>query len=43
MRIRIGRRDALRRRRPVELMSFLGQAALYWMIGGQTGMIEQLR
>lgn len=43
VRIRIGRRDALRRNGPAELMSFLGQAALYWMIGGRAGMIEQLR
>jgi hypothetical protein len=41
--IRMGRRDALQRPDPVEFFSFVGEATLYWMIGGRDVMIDQLR
>ncbi len=41
--IRLGRRDALQKPNPVEFVSYLGEAALYWMVGGRAVMIDQLR
>jgi transcriptional regulator with XRE-family HTH domain len=41
--IRKGRRDALRKNDPVEFVSFLGEAALHWMVGGRDVMAEQVR
>ncbi|HKN97366.1 MAG TPA: helix-turn-helix transcriptional regulator [Pseudonocardiaceae bacterium] len=41
--IRLGRRHALTKPHPVELMSFIGEAALYWMVGGRAVLADQLR
>lgn len=41
--IRMGRRDALEKPSPVDFYSFLGEAALYWMVGGREVMVDQLR
>lgn len=41
--IRLERRDALRKPDPVEFCSFLGEAALYWMVGGPAVMADQIR
>jgi transcriptional regulator with XRE-family HTH domain len=41
--IRLNRRDALREPSAVEFCSFLGEAALYWMVGGPAVMADQIR
>lgn len=41
--IRMGRRDSLSREDPLEFVSFIGEAALRWMVGGCGVMIDQLR
>ncbi|HEY1573622.1 MAG TPA: helix-turn-helix transcriptional regulator [Pseudonocardiaceae bacterium] len=41
--IRLGRRDALREPSPLEFHSFLGESALYWMVGGVAVMTDQIR
>jgi transcriptional regulator with XRE-family HTH domain len=40
---RMGRRDALEKPNPVEFISYVGESALYWMIGGRDAMVDQLR
>ncbi|HEX5407921.1 MAG TPA: helix-turn-helix transcriptional regulator [Pseudonocardiaceae bacterium] len=40
---RLTRQDALEKPQPVDFMSFLGEAALYWLIGGREVMVDQLR
>jgi transcriptional regulator with XRE-family HTH domain len=40
---RLLRQEALDKPEPVEFMSFLGEAALYWLIGGRGVMVDQLR
>lgn len=41
--IRKARREALRKKDPVEYVAFVGEAVLYWMVGGREVMVEQLR
>ena len=41
--IRLDRRDALAKQEPVEFVSFIGEAALYWLVGGRDVLIDQLR
>lgn len=41
--IRLGRRDAITGGSPAQYVAFVGEAALYWMMGGSSTMIEQLR
>ncbi|HEY3753037.1 MAG TPA: helix-turn-helix transcriptional regulator [Pseudonocardiaceae bacterium] len=40
---RLLRREALDKSEPVEFMSFLGEAALYWLVGGRDVLVDQLR
>lgn len=43
VRIRLGRRQALLNPRPLDLHSFIGEAALHWMVGGPGVLADQLR
>lgn len=41
--IRLGRRDVITRPDPATLTAYVGEAALYWMVGGVRVMLTQLR
>lgn len=41
--VRKARREALLKKDPVDYVAFVGEAVLYWMIGGPEVMVEQLK
>lgn len=41
--IRLGRRDVITKPDPATLIAYVGEAALYWLIGGPRVMLTQLR
>lgn len=41
--VRLGRRDAIKRRDAAQLRAFIGESVLYQLIGGATVMADQLR